>query len=209
MSHRNTFTVIDDPEDGLLELYYSSYNQVFTRADEKESLDGFKELLAGNALSHWRKELVLVAEDGGATSGGASWAAYDLGDEVVVWVSYVHTEPFARRRGLSRSMLGELMGHTEVLFGKPCRTVLLESEPEALEAWERMGFKRIPFAYVAPVLHGDGVSIDHLTLMYLGEEPQDLYESVRLFFDYSYFRGVIDSREHPVTGDTLKRLARP
>ena len=206
MHHRTTFTVIDDPDDGLLELYYSSFDQVFTRADEKESLDGFKELLAGNALCHWRKELILIAEDRGATSGGASWAAYDTGDEVVVWISYVHTELFARRRGLARAMLAELMWYTEVLFGKPCRTVLLESEPEALEAWKHMGFNAIAVEYCAPVLRGTG-GLDHLTLMFHGEAPTNLYEAVRLFFDYSYFRGALDSREHPVAGETLKRLA--
>lgn len=211
MQHRNTFTIIDDPEDGLLELYYSSYNSVFTNEAEKESLSGFKDLLAMNSEHTWAREFIILAEERGTTMGGASWAAYNFGDQAVVMLSYMHTEPFARRKGYAKRMLNELLGATELHFKVPVRTAILESEPEAIDAWVAMGFQSTDVEYVAPTVDGSDGVIDHLTLMYHGEKPTPdmLYEYLRAYFDMSYFRGFKDSTKEPDTAETLKRILGP
>jgi hypothetical protein len=118
--------------DGLLEQFFRAYDSAFVLANEKEGLTGFAECLALNEGCSYRRlrdrygpfrEFVVVARGGEEMIGGLNFIVFPVTDpdtgrpSLSVNLNYVFVQATYRRRGMLKTMVGELPSLALALFG--------------------------------------------------------------------------------------------
>ena len=154
--------------DGLLEQFFRAYDKAFVLPNEKEGFAGFGECLALNEGCAYRRlrdrygpfrEFVVVARNGEEMVGGLNFIAFPAADpdtrrpSLSLNLNYIFVRPTYRRRGVLKTMVGDLaslalalFGHTNALDGpqpgqacEPSPTVYIfieQNDPYRLSAQE-------------------------------------------------------------------------
>jgi len=133
-----------DPDDPVLEAFFSGYDRAFVLANEKEGLDGFKACLALNRPPSYAplrasygpfREIVFVASDPevDAVIGGANFIAYPVrgaaGPVLCANLNYVYSNPARRRHGYLRRLVSAVEDVIDELFQRSTSAPLASDRP--------------------------------------------------------------------------------
>jgi len=118
--------------DGLLEQFFRAYDNAFVLPNEKEGFAGFAECLALNEGCAYRRlrdrygpfrEFVVVARNAEAMVGGLNFIVFPAADpdtrrpSLSLNLNYIFVQPTYRRRGVLKTMVGDLASLALALFG--------------------------------------------------------------------------------------------
>ena len=118
--------------DGLLEQFFRAYDNAFVLPNEKEDFAGFAECLALNEGCAYRRlrdrygpfrEFVVVARNAEEMVGGLNFIVFPATDpdtrrpSLSLNLNYIFVQPTYRRRGVLKTMVGDLASLALALFG--------------------------------------------------------------------------------------------
>jgi len=127
-----TYQASTSASDGVLEQFFAAYDNAFVLPNEKEGLSGFADCLALNWGRHYhrlvgqfgpfREFVVLVRGAGATVVGGLNFVAFPLHDPdggeplLSLNLNYIFVQPAHRRRGLLKTLIGDLPALVLALF---------------------------------------------------------------------------------------------
>jgi hypothetical protein len=128
-----TYQASTSPADGVFEQFFTAYDRSFVLENEKERLSGFAECLALNdgpgyealcaSYGPFREFVVVVLNTNEVVLGGLNFIAFPLTDPdgsghlLSLNLNYIFVVPSQRRRGVLKTMVGDLPGLALALFG--------------------------------------------------------------------------------------------